>query len=182
MFRTIARTAPDAAAAALSLEAGAPAWLAGARRRPSRRRTTGGVVPRRRRPLAVDAPSSWISERLEYRFAIKAEQATMASLSKPRSISEVRSTGTTSITRALPPRIPNEVAVNAAARTRTVLAAPLTYAGMPSDRLWQFENGSVNLGMLNVQAHDPARLCLVEFATIFGNDWCLVPFDVDTAA
>jgi hypothetical protein len=26
------------------------------------------------------------------------------------------------------------------------------------------------------------RLCLVEFATIFGNDWCLVPFDVDVGA
>jgi hypothetical protein len=36
--------------------------------------------------------------------------------------------------------------------------------------------------MLNVQAHDPARLCLVEFATIFGNDWFLVPFDVATDA
>jgi hypothetical protein len=53
---------------------------------------------------------------------------------------------------------------------------------MPSDRLWQFENGNLNLGMLNVQAHDPARLCLVEFATIFGNDWFVVPFDVDVGA
>ena len=184
MFRTIARTAPDAAAAAAGLEGGVPTWLAGAPAAAVAAANDwlawyrGNVAP-----LAVDAPSSWISERLEYRFAIKAGTgndgiALEAPIHLGGSI-DWHDFDHAPLSRLA---IPNEVAVDAATRTRTMLAAPLTYAGMPSDRLWQFENGSVNLGMLNVQAHDPARLCLVEFATIFGNDWCLVPFDVDTAA
>jgi hypothetical protein len=37
----------------------------------------------------------------------------------------------------------------------------------------------VNLGALESQPHDPARLCLAEFALIYGNDWVVVPVDVD---
>jgi hypothetical protein len=49
---------------------------------------------------------------------------------------------------------------------------------MPADRYWQFEDGQVNLGALQVQPHDLARLLLVEFATVYGNDWLVVPVDV----
>jgi hypothetical protein len=50
---------------------------------------------------------------------------------------------------------------------------------MPADRLWEFEDGSVNLGKLEAQAHDLARLCLVEFAMVYSADWFVVPVDVD---
>jgi peptidoglycan hydrolase-like protein with peptidoglycan-binding domain len=53
---------------------------------------------------------------------------------------------------------------------------------MPADRYWQFEDGLVNLGMLETQPHDLARLCLAEFGMIYGNDWLVVPLDVDTDA
>jgi peptidoglycan hydrolase-like protein with peptidoglycan-binding domain len=53
---------------------------------------------------------------------------------------------------------------------------------MPADRYWQFEDGLVNLGMLETQPHDLARLCLAEFAMIYGNDWLVVPLDVDADA
>ncbi len=59
-----------------------------------------------------------------------------------------------------------------------MLANPLRFAGMPADRYWQFEDGQVNLGALEVQPHDVARLLLVEFATIYGNDWLVAPVDV----
>jgi hypothetical protein len=60
------------------------------------------------------------------------------------------------------------------------MASPLRYAGMPADRLWQFEDGTVNLGQLEIQRYDLARLCFVEFAMIYGNDWFVVPVDVNT--
>jgi hypothetical protein len=59
-----------------------------------------------------------------------------------------------------------------------MLATPLRFAGMPADRYWQFEDGQVNLGALEVQPHDLARLLLVELATVYGNDWLVVPVDV----
>lgn len=64
------------------------------------------------------------------------------------------------------------------ASTQTMLATPLRFAGMPADRYWEFEDSQVNLGALQVQPHDVARLLLVEFATIYSNDWLVVPVDV----
>jgi hypothetical protein len=58
------------------------------------------------------------------------------------------------------------------------LPTPLRYPGMPSDRLWAFEDSAVHFGGLDVQAHDLARLCLIEFATIYGSDWFVLPIDI----
>ena len=62
--------------------------------------------------------------------------------------------------------------------TRTLQATPLRFAGMPADRLWEFEDAAVNLGALQVEPHDLARLLLVEFAMTYGNDWLVVPLEV----
>src|SRR5262249_59695604 len=42
------------------------------------------------------------------------------------------------------------------------ISTPLRYAGMPSDRYWEFEDGQVNFGKIEAQPHDLARLCLAE--------------------
>ena len=60
----------------------------------------------------------------------------------------------------------------------TRYATPLRFAGMPADRLWEFEDAQVNLGDLQVEPHDLARLLLVEYALSYGNDWLVVPVDV----
>jgi hypothetical protein len=185
-FATIARSSPDGEQAASVLEAGAPPWLAGAGADAVAAAADwlgwyrGSVSPH-----AADAPSSWIPDRLEYRFAMRAASSNDAIvLEAPLHLGG--SIEWHDFDQAQQERIaaPDDQQGNVApaARTKTMLPTPLTYAGMPSSRLWQFENGSVNFGMLNVQPHDPARLCLVEFATIFGDDWFLVPFDVDTSA
>jgi hypothetical protein len=186
MYRTIARSSPDGEAAARDLEGGAPAWLTGA---PAAAVAAaqdwlqwyrGNVAP-----PAVNAPGSWIDDRLEYRFALRAGPAAAGvTLEAPLHLGGAIDWYDFDHAPQVQLAVANEGGQGGqpAARTLTMLPAPLGYAGMPSDRLWQFENGNVNLGMLNVQAHDPARLCLVEFATIFGNDWFVVPFDVDVGA
>ncbi|HEX3285984.1 MAG TPA: hypothetical protein VHT50_15335 [Mycobacterium sp.] len=55
------------------------------------------------------------------------------------------------------------------------LPAPVRYPGMPSDRLWAFEDADVFLGGVKAGSTDIARLALVEFALAYGNDWFLVP-------
>jgi hypothetical protein len=35
---------------------------------------------------------------------------------------------------------------------------------------------------MGVQRHDLARLCFIEFAMIHGNDWFVVPVDVETGS
>lgn len=55
------------------------------------------------------------------------------------------------------------------------LPTPVRYPGMPSDRLWAFEDAQVHLGGLKAGLTDLARLALVEFGLVFGTDWFLVP-------
>jgi hypothetical protein len=185
LFVTLARGAPDGQSAAKALEAGTPPWLASASAAAKAAAADWLKWYRENvEPQQTVAPSSWLDERLEYRFAIRAGSPTDGVvLEAPLHLGGAIDWHDFDYNAdRADVSIPDEAGdVGAPVKTsKTMLPTPLTYAGMPSDRLWQFEDGSVNFGMLNVQAHDPARLCLVEFATIFGNDWFLAPFDVAT--
>jgi hypothetical protein len=68
------------------------------------------------------------------------------------------------------------------ASTHAVLASPLRYPGMPADRLWEMEDARVNLGGVESEPWDLARLLLAEFALTYGNDWLVVPLDVPYGA
>lgn len=59
-----------------------------------------------------------------------------------------------------------------------VMATPLRYPGMPADRLWEMEDAQVNLGLVEAEPWDLARLLVAEFALTYGNDWLVVPVDV----
>jgi len=59
-----------------------------------------------------------------------------------------------------------------------LLASPLRYPGMPADRLWEMEDAQVNLGLVEAEPWDLARLLVAEFALTYGNDWLVVPIDV----
>lgn len=61
---------------------------------------------------------------------------------------------------------------------RTVLPAPVTFAGMPSPRWWELEDSRLAFGRIAVDKTDLARMLLVEFATVYGNDHFVVPIDV----
>ncbi|OKI45493.1 hypothetical protein [Micromonospora sp. CB01531] len=60
----------------------------------------------------------------------------------------------------------------------TALAAPVTYPGMPARRWWQFEDSRVDFGGIEAAPEDLGRMLLAEFATVYGNDWYLLPVDL----
>lgn len=62
------------------------------------------------------------------------------------------------------------------------VASPIRYGGMPADRFWEMEDARVDLGAADVSALDTGRVLLVEFATVYGNDWFLVPVEVPTGS
>ncbi len=57
----------------------------------------------------------------------------------------------------------------------TTLPTPVRFAGMPSDRLFAFEDSAVYLGGLQAGRTDLARLAVVEFALAYSVDWFQVP-------
>lgn len=58
---------------------------------------------------------------------------------------------------------------------RRTLPARAAYAGMPAERFWEFEDGSVRFGTGGHGRTDLAHLLLDEFALTYGNDWYVVP-------
>lgn len=60
-------------------------------------------------------------------------------------------------------------------RVSHVLVTPVRFAGMPADRYWEMEDASVSIPSITAAPEDLARLVLVEFATVFGNDWYVLP-------
>jgi hypothetical protein len=64
--------------------------------------------------------------------------------------------------------------------TTTLIPAPVRYPGMPSSRFWEFEDARVDLGAVEAEPGDLARLLLLEFSLVYGNDWFVVPLELMT--
>jgi hypothetical protein len=131
-----------------------------------------------------DAPAgsgtAWVPERLEYRFAVAAPDPTgdgEAVLEAPayeggrldwdslRAAPASRSLGAAGDpgrTRWAPSSLPTRV----------------SYPGMPANRWWELEDGGVSYGHVEAEGGDLARLLMIEFASVYGNDWFLAPADI----
>jgi hypothetical protein len=121
------------------------------------------------------AGESWVTDRLEYRFALGAQ------------------TDDGQITLAAPEYLGGHLDwfdVDLDADEAHALAAPtdegestprfllptrVTFPGMPAERFWELEDAAVDLGAVSGSVDDLGRLLTVEFATVFGNDWWSVP-------
>lgn len=123
--------------------------------------------------------SSWDPHRLEYSFAVQATLSTGDVVLR----SDEYVGGTVdwySFDAATSPALGTATApVSPEVVKQTLVPTPVKYAGMPSDRLWSFEDSSVYLGGLKAGSTDLARLALVEFSLVFGNDWFLLPFQME---
>lgn len=49
------------------------------------------------------------------------------------------------------------------------------FSGMPNARWWEFEDGRTDFGAVDAHTTDIAKLLLMEFGLVYGNDWSLVP-------
>jgi hypothetical protein len=57
----------------------------------------------------------------------------------------------------------------------------VTFRGMPDARWWNFEDRVTDFGQLDAEHVDLAKLLVMEFALVYGNDWFQVPVPVDLA-
>lgn len=65
------------------------------------------------------------------------------------------------------------------AQVRTVMPAPVSFRGAPAQRFWEIEDAAIDYGLLPAGPGDIAHLMLSEFATNFGNDWYVIPIELD---
>ncbi len=57
----------------------------------------------------------------------------------------------------------------------TGVPLPVTFAGMAAPRFWEFEDAEVDFGSIDASPADLARVLLVEYTTVYGNDWFALP-------
>ena len=62
---------------------------------------------------------------------------------------------------------------------RKIIPAPVSFHGMPAARFWEFEDAQIDFGSVDAGPTDLARMLLVEFAIDYGNDWFVIPVELD---
>jgi hypothetical protein len=59
---------------------------------------------------------------------------------------------------------------------------PVRYGGMPLPRFWAMEDSRYDFGAIDAAANDVGRLLLAEFATVYGNDWHILPLKLPSGS
>ena len=60
------------------------------------------------------------------------------------------------------------------------IPTPAEYAGMPSSRFWEFEDGKIDFGNITADTTDLSKVIVVQYATMYGNNWFIFPYPMTT--
>ena len=66
--------------------------------------------------------------------------------------------------------------------TRSVIPSHVRFRGMPNHRWWDFENSQMNFGSLILDKRDLAKLIVMDFMLVQGNDWFTLPLELETGS
>jgi len=120
--------------------------------------------------------SAWIPERLEYDFRLAARAAEGEVVLRAR---EFDGGGLDWHAFDVEPGASLGANVTRQPHVDMSVPAPATFRGMPASRWWEFEDSQVDLGGIAAEPEDLPRLLLIEFAVAYGNDWFIVPVDLE---
>jgi hypothetical protein len=117
-------------------------------------------------------PSPWTPRQLERSFEITSGGTTLlAATAHTREVIDAADVDLVASFDDLPsPAIPGEPIAR--------IPGAVRFPGMPNDRFWEFEDAQLSLARIDAATHDLARLALVEFSTVYGNDWFTFPVPV----
>lgn len=124
----------------------------------------------------------WNAQRLEYSFSLQADGTKPLLRLDADEYTDGRLDWHTFEVNAVASQQPANVQLIEVKPERPPMPTIARYPGMPADRYWEFEDGRVNFGMLGAAKNDLARVALIEYALVFGNDWFTLPITLPTNA
>lgn len=71
---------------------------------------------------------------------------------------------------------------NPAVVSQRAIPAPARFGGMPVPRYWEMEDAVFDPGSIDAAPIDLGRMMLVSFATVYGNDWFVLPLRLPIAS
>jgi len=125
-----------------------------------------GRVPR----VIPASEDSWDENRFEHRFALRASGLPGVELQASEYVGGRLDWSTVDTVAAEPgePREPLSV-------DQVAVPAPARFGGMPAPRFWEMEDARFDPGSVDAAPIDLGRMMLVAYATVYGNDWFVVP-------
>ncbi len=66
--------------------------------------------------------------------------------------------------------------------TRSAIPGHVRFRGMPNHRWWDFENGQMDFGSIAPDKRDLVKLVVMDFMLVQGNDWFLLPLELETGS
>jgi hypothetical protein len=126
----------------------------------------------------ADATDAWNSERLEYAFSIGGapggEEVPLTAAEYAQGHLDWHSVD-------YDPEINLGAAADKATKplVRAVMPAPVSFRGAPAQRFWEMEDRAIDYGLLPAGPGDIPHLMLSEFASGFGNEWYVIPIELD---
>jgi hypothetical protein len=125
--------------------------------------------------------ASWLSERLEYAFSVGTR------FSDGECVLTAEEYGAGHLDwyafDANPAVTLGGAADNASTEmTCTAMPAPVSFRGAAALRFWEFEDAQVDFGAVEAGPTDLARMLLVEFALTYGNDWFVLPIELEVGS
>ncbi len=177
IFNALSGAVPDGGAARDALGSGQPAWVSGSA-------DPAGAQAVADEWLAwvlgsPDAGGAWTTTRLEHRFWLRFGHGDVVVVLRAVAFGQGSARWhhfewmpDTAVALDGDANLPRVEPVS-----DVMLATPLRYPAQPADRYWQLEDSSVDVGAIEAQPHDLARLCLAEYALVSGDDWLVVPVD-----
>lgn len=132
----------------------------------------------------------WQSQNLDYEFALGSpgtdETITLEAPEFPGghldwysfSLDETVPGGTQAPTEAKAPPTTQTPPAQVSTTTFDFLPNQVVFRGMPDSRWWNFEDAVTDFGQLDVEHVDLAKLLVMEFALVYGNDWFWGPIPI----
>jgi hypothetical protein len=124
-------------------------------------------------------PSAWVPQRLAYELKVAA--TTVAGqvdllTATPGAHGEF---DWTSFDLSTPKTtLPGVPAGTTTSLSRTVVPGHVRFRGMPNARWWELETSATDFGSVQPEKRDLAKLIFMDFMLIHGNDWYLIPLEV----